>query len=109
MKIEYLIGNSPAGPKDTMMKVISNLDGVHKELGDHAAESARRAKTSLALHKHDGDAKITTTEGDVDWFVNLDDTAGQSAALSIEFGHRSKSGKLVPALYIITKATGWVN
>jgi len=109
MKVIRLIGKD-SGRLDAMNFAISGIDGVHKTVVDHADSSARTAKVRLAQHKHDGDSKITVTEGDVDAFVNLDDTAGERAAAAIEFGHRSggANGRYVPGLYIISKATGFV-
>lgn len=109
MKIIKLIGR-PKGKLDAMNFAISGIDGVHDEVFDYATKSARIAKMRLAQHRHDGDSKVTVTEGDVDAFVNLDDTAGQMAAAAIEFGHRAggANGQYVPGLYIISKATGFV-
>lgn len=91
----------------SMNLVVSHLDGVHDALGDTAKQVRRSGQSRLEQHRYEGDAKVTITEGDVDWFVNLDDPA----ALSIEFGHMSKkkngaNGHYVPGLYIITKAAG---
>ena len=109
MKIIRLIG-SDSGNLDAMNFAISGIDGVHETVVDYANASARRGKSRLAQHRHDGDSKVTVTEGTVDAFVNLDDTAGQWAAAAIEFGHRAggTNGKFVPGLYIISKATGFV-
>ena len=101
----YLIGRNSGFRNDPMNIVVSNLDGVHDHLGDVAQNAATRATTRLAQHRHDGHARITTTEGDVDWFVNLDDEDGERAAAAIEFGH-TRNGRYVPGLYIITRATG---
>jgi hypothetical protein len=109
MKIIRLIG-SDSGNLDAMNFAISGIDGVHDAVVDYANASARRGKMRLARHRHDGDSKVTVTEGSVDAFVNLDDTAGEWAAAAIEFGHRAggTNGKFVPGLYIISKATGFV-
>jgi hypothetical protein len=109
MKIIRLIG-SDSGNLDAMNFAISGIDGVHDAVVDYAKKSARIGKMRLAQHRHDGDSKVTVTEGDVDAFVNLDDTAGEWAAAAIEFGHRAggTNGKFVPGLYIISKATGFV-
>ncbi len=110
MKILWLAGNDNGAPMDAMNMIISSIDGVHDAVVDHANASARRGKSRLAQHRHDGDSKVTVTEGSVDAFVNLDDTAGEWAAAAIEFGHRAggANGKYVPGLYIISKATGFV-
>lgn len=92
-----------------MNQVISHLPGVHDELGDVARRIKRTADGRLAIHRYSGKAKVTLTEGSVDWFVNLDD----AAAMSIEFGHWVKGKyedkskpKYVQGLYIITRAAG---
>lgn len=103
MRIISLIGTTPAKPLDDMNYAISGNDGVHDTVMDYTNESAQRAERSLAQHRHDGDSKITVTEGEVDGFVNLDDTAGDMAAYAIEFGRKGADG-----LYIITKAAGLV-
>jgi hypothetical protein len=109
MKVIRLIGRE-SGNLDAMNFAISGIDGVHDTVVDYANDSARKGKMRLAQHRHEGDSKVTVTEGDVDAFVNLDDTAGQWAAAAIEFGHRAggTNGKFVPGLYIISKATGFV-
>ena len=103
MKIVYLIGNDNGARLDAMNYAISGIDGVHGAVMDYTNASARRAESRLAQHRHDGDSKITVTEGEVDGFVNLDDTDGEWAAAAIEFGRRGADG-----LYIISKATGFV-
>lgn len=105
MSSVYLIGRNSGFRNDPMNKVVSNLPGVHDHLGDVASRAQRRGATQLAMHRHEGHAKVTTTEGDVDWFVNLDDEAGERAAAAIEFGY-SRNGKIVRGLYILTRATG---
>lgn len=92
-----------------MNRVVSHLEGVHNELGDVARRVEKQAERRLAMHRDTGDAKVTRTEGDVDWFVNLVD----DAALSIEFGHWVKGKyedkdhpQYVPGLYILSTAGG---
>lgn len=46
------------------------------------------AEAILAANRHDGHAEISVETGDhSDAYVYLDDSKGQGAALSIEFGH----------------------
>lgn len=97
-----------------MNRVVSHLPGVHNELGDVARRVKRSAEGRLTVHRYSGAAKVTLSEGKVDWFVNLED----EAAMSIEFGHwaktkggepiRGKDGKpiYVQGLYIISRAAG---
>jgi hypothetical protein len=67
-----------------------------------AEELAMKASAKLAEHHHDGDAKITTTHGGLDWFVNLDDSRGQGAAAAIEFGHIAPNGRFVGGIHALT-------
>ena len=55
-------------------------------LGQHRDVIAARARAVLAASRYEGDARITTEDGDIDKYVTLDDTAGLGAAMSIEFG-----------------------
>jgi hypothetical protein len=93
--------------------VVARIPGVHDALGGVARRVAGAAKGRLAVHKFQGHSRITITEGDVDWFVNLDDSRGDHAAMSIEFGHIVKGKyedpgkpKYVPGLYILSTAAG---
>ena len=104
MKIISLIGSDSDARLDAMNFAISGIDGVHDAVVDHANKSAVKARAGLARVRDSGDSKITVTEGDVDAFVNLDDTAGDMAAWVIEFGARGADGP-----YIISKATGLVS
>lgn len=58
--------------------------GLRKEVEARAAV----ARSVLAAHRHEGHSEINLEEGDIDWFVALDDTRGLSAAMSIEKGRR---------------------
>lgn len=99
---------------DEMMNtIISHLGEVNHAVQDKANERGRVAKGRLASHHDTGAAEVTVTHGDVDSFINLDDTAGEGAAMSIEFGHWVKGKfedpdhpQFVPGLYIITGAAG---
>lgn len=103
MKIIRLIGSDNGEKMDAMNIAISRIEGVHDAVVDHANKSAVKARAGLARVRDSGDSKITVTEGEVDAFVNLDDTAGDMAAWVIEFGRRGADGP-----YIISKATGFV-
>lgn len=92
-----------------MNRVVSHLEPVHNELGDVARRIRKSAQGRLEIHRYSGTAKVTISEGDVDWFVNLED----AAAISIEFGHWVKGKyedpskpKFVQGLYIISRAAG---
>jgi hypothetical protein len=93
----------------TFNQIVSHLDETNNAIRAKADEVGGVAKGRLAAHRDTGDASVSITHGDVDSFVNLDD----SAALSIEFGHWVKGKyedpehpKFVPGLFIITAAAG---
>jgi hypothetical protein len=71
-----------------MNYLISHMSGVRSVIRRTAYAGAARAEAVLAAHRYQGHARITVTSGDVDYFVNLDDTRGQSAAAAIEYGRR---------------------
>lgn len=92
-----------------MNTVVSHLEEVHDGVGDVAKSTEKKAEAKLAAHRDTGAAKITRTEGSVDWFVNLEDAAAES----IEFGHWVKGKyedkehpKFVPGLYVLTTGAG---
>lgn len=99
-----------------MRRVLARQPGIHRALGDTARRVQGNAERRLALHRQTGNAKVTLTEGKLDWFVNLEDIA----VLSIEYGHwaktrngeliRGKDGKpiYVQGLYILSTAAGLV-
>lgn len=84
--------------------VVAHLAGVKAEVKATAEGGAARAKAILGAHHHSGDAKITLTRGKLDWFVNLDDTAGDKAAAAIEFGHVTRGGRSVQGVHAISGA-----
>lgn len=90
-------------------RIVSHLDGVHGAVGKEAAKIKGKAERRLASHRQTGAASVTQTQGDVDWFVNLEDPA----AMSIEFGHwvegkykDREHPQYVPGLYILSGAAG---
>lgn len=102
-----------------MHTILSNLPGMHDGIGFAARLVHKNAEARLAMHRRQHNAKVTLTEGKLDWFINLVDPA----ALSIEFGHWAKTrdkntGKkiqltrkdgspvYVEGLYILTRAAG---
>lgn len=73
---------------------IAHMDVVVDRVYAEAEERGDRAESVLRAHKHDGHSRITVTKGDeTDSFVNLDDTRGQHAALSIEYGRNGRRGR----------------
>ena len=69
---------------------------------------------AVAVHKHEGHAFIDIEHGKVDWYVILNDTRGQLAALSIEYGRspyivefedgRTETRRGMDGLYILHNA-----
>ena len=53
----------------------AKLAGVRGELRLTRDGIVQRAKSDLASHRDEGDSKITTSRGGIDYFVNLDDEA----------------------------------
>lgn len=86
-----------------MNTVVSHIDGVKAELRIYAKKIIKRAE---ALHEtyHDPfdehESDFNVTHGDVDAFANQD----HPAALYIELGWVSKTGKVVPGHYTMTLA-----
>ena len=80
-----------------MNTVVSHHVNVMDAIFKTTEARGRRASMVLASHRDTGNAKVTTTYGDTDGFINLDD----EAATSIEFGHRKKNGRIVPGLHIL--------
>lgn len=70
-------------------------DGLDRKV----ANRARRAELILQMHRHAGHSFIEVTRGRVDRYIVLNDTRGQKAAMTIEFGrkggNRDKNGRLV--------------
>jgi hypothetical protein len=75
-----------------MNHLISHKAGVRRAVASTARQGAARAEAILAAHRYQGHSRITVTFGEVDAFVNLDDTRGQRAAAAIEYGTRRSTG-----------------
>lgn len=71
---------------------VSHLGGVTGAVRAKADQGAARASAVLAAHRYEGHSEINVTHGDVDSFVNLDDSRGQRAAAAIEFGRSRGRG-----------------
>lgn len=87
-----------------MNTVVSHLPGVKAAVFAKADEGAARATAILAAHRHHGDSQITITRGDVDAFVNLDDTRGQRAAAAIEYGRSGGRGGPSQGIHALRRA-----
>ena len=82
------------GPK-TLNKRIVRQPPVGAATYDVALEVGGKADAILEGHRHKGHSKIEVSRGSrkVDAFVTLDDSRGDAAALSIEFGHFNERSK----------------
>lgn len=65
---------------------IAHMPEVRAQLVDHADDVATAARLALAAHRKQGHARITRSRGELDEFVNLEDSDGDAAA--IEFGRQ---------------------
>ncbi len=75
---------------------VAHLGGARRAVGHAAHKGAAIAKGVLLAHRAEGHAEINVTHGTLDYFVNLDDTAGSGtgrhAAAAIEFGNKYGGG-----------------
>jgi len=88
-------------------KAVSKMDPVQDALTKHSRKVADMAASLLAPHRktgaHDIDYIGHWSEvqfGHIDHYVVMDGPA----AVSVEFGHRTKEGEWVRGLYIMTRA-----
>jgi hypothetical protein len=91
-------------------QIVSRLPEVRDAVKHHADQIGRRAEARLAVHRDTGATRVGVDHSDpVDSVVYLDDTRGQGAALSIEFGHTDpRTGKHVAGLYVLYGAAGLI-
>jgi hypothetical protein len=93
-------------PQRDMSKHLAKDGKVQAKLRNHANEIKLLADVIMSLHRDTGEhhVEVETIKsakfGHIDWYVSL---IG-SAAVSVEFGHRTKDGKWVQGIYAITKA-----
>lgn len=80
--------------------VVAHLPGVTGAVRDAARPIAARARALLAAHYHEGHSRIVVINQDTDVLVCLED----EAALAIEYGHTTRSGRRVAGLHIIGRA-----
>lgn len=93
-------------------RFLGKIGPVQRELEARAFEIGIRAETRLLEHRLEGHAQIKVdTMDNIDWYVWLDDTNGDQAALSIEFGRAGwvdvETGRVFGAmegLFILTDA-----
>lgn len=73
--------------------IVAHLPGVKAAVYEKAQSGAGKAEAVLNAHRYQGHSRITVTRGDVDSFVNLDDTRGEHAAAAIEYGRPFVEGR----------------
>lgn len=82
----------------------AKLPGVQTARRATTERIGARARSILAQHRAEGDAKIEVEHTRVDGFVTLSDEGGDQAAAAIEFGGTRKDGTPIPGLYILRRA-----
>lgn len=82
----------------------AKLPGVRARLRRTAYQGAARAEAILAAHRYQGHSRITVTRGELDYFVNLDDTRGDHAAAAIEYGRRRGRGGVTSGVHALRSA-----
>lgn len=93
-------------PARQVHKIVATRPVVREAVTDAAERIGRSARRRLAQHRSEGHSRIEVNHtaprphGALDAEVVLVDRN----ALSIEFGHHTKSGKFVPGLNIIRGA-----
>lgn len=83
---------------------VAHMGEVRREIASTARAGARRAESILAAHRAEGHSRITVTRGDLDYFVNLDDTRGDHAAAAIEYGRRRGVHGTTPGVHALRSA-----
>src|SRR5690242_12555025 len=95
-------------PPKKFNKKVANLAGVKRAVRDEATKIKGKAEANLNSHRREGHAQIgIESAGGPDVIVFMEspnEAQGANAAAAIEFGHRTKSGKYVAGLSIITRA-----
>ncbi len=100
-------------PWRTVNTIVANRPGVGNAVYAKAQQIGAKAEGRLLLHDAEfpedtTEASVTVTRGSkrVDSFISLEDTGGEVAAMSIEFGYRAVNGRIVHGLHIVTGAAG---
>lgn len=98
---------------DDAHDIVAHLAGVKAEVKREAHEHAQTAKLLLERHRsrsrRGGHAQIVElSSGITDTLVCLDDTQGQSAALSIEYGRPRQRGRsgYMDGLHVLGRTFG---
>ena len=77
---------------EQLERAMGRLEEVQWEMNQVAKRMERKATAILGAHRDEGDSKITVTQGRVDTYINLDDSAGDHAARLIERGNGRSEG-----------------
>jgi len=87
---------------------VAHLPGVKAELGRIARQGGRNAEAILDAHHHAGHARIVVEQQGIDWIIALDDSRGEHAAMSIEFGRGPGGWHRGPAqgIFALSRAFG---
>jgi hypothetical protein len=72
-------------------EIVAKTAGVRGAVKHEAGKGAAIARGTLLAHRDQGHSQITVTRGELDYFVNLDDTRGDRAAAAIEFGRGGRA------------------
>jgi hypothetical protein len=90
-----------------MNKQLAKMGPVQDALRDHAEKIAAKARALLAQHRRTGAHHIDyeghrsdVSFGHIDHYVVMKGPA----PVSVEYGHRTKDGKWVNGLYVMTRA-----
>lgn len=94
-------------PSRDMSKELAQDGEVQQALRSHAHKIMHVAEVLLAIHRKTGSHSIkyeghtsTVAFGHIDHYVVMEGPA----AVSVEFGHRTKNGEWVQGLYVMTRA-----
>jgi hypothetical protein len=87
---------------------------VQKELKAYAFAAKARGDVALTAHRLTGSTRLVVRKGNhLDWWLILDDSRGQNAAMAIEYGRAAVIDRdtyevqaAVPGLFILHKAMG---
>lgn len=84
---------------EKLERVIARTAEAQAGLKKKAEYRAARAVLILSMHRAQGHSFIELKKGDIDYWLILNDTRGQKAAMTIEFGRkgggRDSAGRLI--------------
>lgn len=75
----------PTVKGQVIQRYLAERGDVQRQLRKHANAGARVARAALSKAKvRTGDSQVYVAHGDIDYYIVLDDTAGENAAWAIE-------------------------